>query len=340
MPKVLICGPYPDPVGGISIHIQRLALLLNNAGSETSFCDESGNKKKHIFNIRSLNIAKYAALIYKTDIVHIHSSIGLFRLIHLFFSFIMRKKSIVTIHSWRNGLISSYMWSFVFNTFCSKIIFVNKDLARHLKVNSNKQFLFPAFIPPLDSRAALPSELCTFIDSAKHQQKKIVSSNAFRIIEHDNQDLYGLDLCIDVFSKSEISDHCVLIFSISDPSANQKKIELYQKIIADRKLEQVIYLQLGAIEVYSLLTYSDISIRATNTDGDALSIRESLFLNRPCIASDCTNRPEGTQLFKNRSIDSLSESIIRTLRAPLPNRNNSGALREIESFYLKLYTDF
>lgn len=340
MPRVLICGPYPDPVGGISIHIQRLALLLNKAGIETSFCDESANKKRNIFNIRSLNFVAYVSLIHKVDIVHVHSSIGLFRLIHLLFAFVMRKKSIVTIHSWRNGLISSYIWSLLFNAFCSKIIFVNKELTKRLRVDTNKQTLFPAFIPPLDTRADLPIELSEFIDSAKRRHKKIASSNAFRIIEHDHQDLYGLDLCIDVFSKVEISDSCALIFSISDPSTNQKKIESYQKIIADRALEQVIYLQLGAIDFYTLLTTSDLSIRATNTDGDALSIRESLFLNKPCIASDCTNRPEGTHLFINRSVHSLSESIIRTLRAPLPTRNNSGALREIENFYLKLYTDF
>ncbi|KAB0489594.1 glycosyltransferase [Pseudomonas psychrophila] len=340
MPRVLICGPYPDPIGGISIHIQRLATLLNRAAIGTSFCDESANKKENIFNIRSLNFIAYASLIFKSDIVHIHSSIGIFRLMHLLFAFVMRKKTIVTLHSWRNGVISSYIWSLLFNLLCSKIILVNHAISKRLKVNIAKQVLYPAFIPPLDVLGDLPIELSAFIASAKLQHKKIASSNAFRIVEHNRQDLYGLDLCIDAFSKKEISESAVLVFSISDPSTNLKKIECYLKIIAERKLEDVIYLQLGSINFYALLQSSDISIRATNTDGDALSIRESLFLNKPCIASDCTNRPEGTQLFKNRSLDSLSESILNALRAPLPARSNSGALQEIENFYLKLYTDF
>lgn len=340
MPKVLICGPYPDPVGGISIHILRLASLLSNTGFEISICDEAACKKNTTFNIRSLNLAKYVKLVRKADIIHIHSSVGVFRLTHLFFSFIMRKKTIVTIHSWRNGLLSSYIWSGLLNIFCSKILFVNKDIAKLLKVKPGKQVFFPAFIPPINTKNNFPAELNSFIDKAKNQQKKIISSNAFRIIEHNHQDLYGLDLCIEAFSTLEVSTSSVLIFSISDPTINQKKIEFYQNLITERKLGHAIYLQLGAIDFYKLLTISDISIRATNTDGDALSVRESLFLNKPCIASDCTNRPEGTYLFKNRSVDSLTWSILSTLRAPPSTRNNSGALQSIEDFYLKLYTDY
>lgn len=340
MPKVLICGPYPDPVGGISIHIQRLSSLLKKNGIETNFCDESGKRKENIFNIRSLNIAKYLALIYKTDTIHIHSSIGLFRFTHLFFAFAMRKKSIITLHSWRNGSISSYIWSLLLNAFSTKVIFVNKEITKHLNINPNKQIIYPAFIPPIDVHKELPSELDSFINNAKRLKKNILVSNAFRILEHNQQDLYGLDLCIDAFSDTAISKSSVLIFSISDPSANQKKIEFYKKTISDRNLESVIYLQLGAIDFYTLLKVSDISIRATNTDGDALSVRESLFLNRPCIASDCTNRPDGTHLFENRSAHSLSESILKILRSPPNLRNNSGDLQKIEDFYSKLYTDY
>lgn len=288
--------------------------------------------------MRSLNLLKYASLLYKSDVVHIHSSVGIFRLIHLLFAFAMRKKTIVTIHSWRHGSISSCFWTYLLTTFSSKTILVNRELTKHLRIAPEKQTFFPAFIPPLDTRQKLPTEIENFINNAKLQQKKIASSNAYSILEYNHQDLYGLDLCIDAFSKPDVSELSVLIFSISEPSLNPKKIEHYQKIIRERKLDKVIYLQLGAIDFYTLLTASDISIRATNTDGDALSVRESLFLKKPCIASNCTNRPEGTLLFKDRSVASLAESILNALRAPYPTPESTGSLREIERFYLNLYT--
>ena len=46
-------------------------------------------------------------------------------------------------------------------------------------------------------------------------------------------------------------------------------------------------------------------IRPTNTDGDAVSIREALDFNIPCIASDVVVRPKEVKLFKNRDIMDL-----------------------------------
>lgn len=57
----------------------------------------------------------------------------------------------------------------------------------------------------------------------------------------------------------------------------------------------------------------DMFIRPTNTDGDALSIREALTLKKPAIASNVCKRPEGTVLFENRNIDDLYSKTIRMI---------------------------
>ena len=44
-------------------------------------------------------------------------------------------------------------------------------------------------------------------------------------------------------------------------------------------------------------------VRPTNTDGDALSIREAMYFKISVIASDVTTRPENTIIFKNRDLD-------------------------------------
>ena len=57
------------------------------------------------------------------------------------------------------------------------------------------------------------------------------------------------------------------------------------------------------------LASANMFIRATNTDGDSVSIRESLYLEKVTIASDVVARPYGVHIFKNRNINSLSEIV-------------------------------
>ena len=60
---------------------------------------------------------------------------------------------------------------------------------------------------------------------------------------------------------------------------------------------------------YPLLLKSSVFIRPTNTDGDAISLREALYFGIPSVASDVVTRPEGTILFKNRNIDDLTVKV-------------------------------
>ena len=62
-------------------------------------------------------------------------------------------------------------------------------------------------------------------------------------------------------------------------------------------------------EIWPLYLTSDVFVRATNTDGNALSIKEALWFETPVIASDCVDRPEGITLFRSRSAESLSNRI-------------------------------
>lgn len=56
------------------------------------------------------------------------------------------------------------------------------------------------------------------------------------------------------------------------------------------------------------LARSSALLRPTNTDGDAVSVREALWLGVPVIASDVVVRPAGTVLFRNRDAESLWEA--------------------------------
>lgn len=333
----MICGPYPAPFGGVSIHIQRLGILLGNKGINVVYCDESKEIKKNIYNIRSLNILKYIKDIYRSDIIHIHSSVDILRLFHILVSKALNKKIIVTIHSWRKKEYQHYVWSKILSLLCHNVIFVNSETATLLDISTEKKLIFPAFIPPPPSKNILPDSINNFINQTNLNNKKIVVSNAFRIVEFNNEDLYGFDLCLQAFSDSRIADKASLIFIVSDTSANKQKIDYYLEQIREKDLGSSILFYLGAIDFYSLLSISDISIRSTNTDGDALSVRESIHLNIPCIASDCVGRPAEAILFKNRSPEDLIEKLAYCIEHPEDFTHDSQCANHIEEFYQKLY---
>ena len=338
MIKVLICGPFPSPAGGISIHADRLNSLLLINNTLTSKCDESSQKKEHIFNIRSFNALKYLLLIKESDMVHVHSSVDLFRVIHVLCSLLLRKKLIITIHSWRKGPVASKIWSAILNNTCDKIVFVSQEIQKKFNTQKQKSFVFPAFIPPQAPPEIIPPNILSFISKSRSINKKILVSNAFRVVEHDGHDLYGFDLCIEAFSNAEIRKKTALIYVISDPEINKEKIKHYMDSILKQKLSDSVFLHLGTIDFYSLVELADASIRATNTDGDALSVRESIYLKVPCIASDCVIRPSEAIIFKSRSASSLAEKILSTLEQEQSPRNAIfDELHRISDFYKELY---
>jgi hypothetical protein len=54
----------------------------------------------------------------------------------------------------------------------------------------------------------------------------------------------------------------------------------------------------------------NVFLRPTKSDGDALSVRESLFLHKPVIASDAVPRPAGAIAYKlNNEKDFLEKTL-------------------------------
>lgn len=335
MTRIILFGPLPPPTGGVSIHVERLNILLSNMGFSVQQCDESKIIKENVFNIRSLRILRYLKEAYKADIVHIHSSLHSLRLFHIIISFLLGKKIIITLHSWRSGKFITWLWKEILNFFCDKIIFVSGEVAEKIHTRTVKRLVFPAFLPPNNTEAPLNEHIIHFISRARKKSKKILVSNAFRIVEHNGVDLYGLDICLDVFSAHKCYENAVLIYIISDPSVNPDKIKKYKSFIEEKKITSSVLIHCGAIDFCHLLKLADASIRATNTDGDAISIRESLYLGVPCIASDCTKRPSGTILFNTRSSQSLASAILKIgTTTPVNSEINEDSIHE---FYSKLY---
>mgnify|MGYP001154533439 CR=1 FL=1 len=75
--------------------------------------------------------------------------------------------------------------------------------------------------------------------------------------------------------------------------------------IAARGVESNFLVVTEALPLCPILQRSDLFVRPTNTDGDALSVREALYLRVPALASDVVPRPRGTRLFRTRDAADL-----------------------------------
>ncbi len=206
---------------------------------------------------------------------------------------IARKKVVYTHHNTRDleGLAFYFLC-----LICDHMILVNKNSQipfRAMKLCQNRLSYIPAFLPPEESRS-LPEALVSKIS----RFDKIISTNCFRYVPCDNGDLYGLNVIIEAFYLLSTKDHTPkTVLVIVDPSGTTKDYLanlLRGKNFRDNHVELVF----GPIDFSSLIRSSCLTVRATWNDGDSLSVRESLYFGTPVLASDVTERPDGTFTFR------------------------------------------
>lgn len=305
MTKVLLIGSIPPPIGGVTIHIDRFFnLFKDNSKFELSVLDI---KKKTLFLKDSQIKSLFGILIYflKTKIVHIHISNGTVKLFFAILSKLMLKKVIYTHH---NSLVKNRLVFKLMYKICDRVILVNdKEISKDLLIKSKTEVI-PAFLPPYqfeDLPQILEDEIKAF-DS-------VISTNCCLYNLIDGKHVYGFDLIVEAFyslSKNQKIKNTLLI--LVDPSNTTK--EFVDSLVKNKDFRTNKILRItDKIDFVSLVKKSDITIRATRTDGDSLSVRESLYFNVPVIASDATARPEGTITFKSDDSVDLEKKILKAL---------------------------
>lgn len=67
----------------------------------------------------------------------------------------------------------------------------------------------------------------------------------------------------------------------------------------------------------AILSISDIYVRATTVDGDAVSIREAGFLGKKIVASDAISRPAGSLTYAVGDVEGLTEQLLVAINSNL-----------------------
>ncbi len=307
--KILIIGKVPPPIGGVTIHVERLIHSLEKSKLHYFF-----------FNLNN-GIIQLLKIIPQYHLIHLHASNPTLRLTISIVCWLLNKTLVSTIHGnvGRFGYIKNKIDYLSIRITHIPVVLNKFSEAIALKLNS-KTKLISAFIPPTSIKN-LDKEVQYKIRSLTRTKKYVFCTNAFDVTWDINKnEIYGISSLVKLFNKLPN-----LGLVISDPSGNYFSYIKKQKINIS---ENVFFIseQHSFVEVIKL---TDVFLRTTTTDGDSLSVKEALYFKKQVIASDCTNRPEGTILYKTMD----SKDLIIKIKDFRPIKNRSS----IKNGYLDLY---
>lgn len=318
MKRILEVSPFPPFIGGVSVSVKRLCDYLGKLGyNPVRFDTQLSNKK---LNWKVLKFLKYMSLpLYllfnkRFDIIHFHVSnfmpkfyVSLWRPL-----FSKRTKFILTLHGSITPGMKSRKGYYAMRGF-DKIICVKEGDSVNVPAPLRQKAVeIPAFIPADDSEpGALDEKLDKFL---KRKSFKILI-NGFVIINEKYNDLYGLSDAVHLVEKmnegGRNTDLIIIVLGLNQTREAKQFTDSLKEHIREKHLEDhFMWIEGSGMDMWPLLKRVDLLIRPTKTDGDALSIREALFLKKPVITSDVVPRPAGVITYLTSSPDDLLEKAI------------------------------
>ena len=214
--------------------------------------------------------------------------------------------SIITYHGNYKLYFSLKSLCEIIALFLSKTpIALNKKSHEKMLIINKKSNLFSSFIPPIDEKL-LDTKFKNRIKKLSDNHSHIFCTNAYDFsLDRSNNEVYGIFQLIEFFNNSKLG------LIISDPS------ESYTKFIAKQSmtLNSNIIVLSGSHSFIEVIKKSDCLIRNTSTDGDSLSVKESLYLGKPVIATNAVQRPKGVTLIEYGSNPSLQNAISSVVKS-------------------------
>jgi glycosyltransferase involved in cell wall biosynthesis len=235
---------------------------------------------------RSDGLRNVLSAIVQSRCVHLHVSHPVLQFLWVICCRLLGKRVVLTLHgnygrfnAFKNFLVRCSI------RMSTVPIVINQQSFNACKRLNKRLIHISAFLPP-QKEETLDADIVALVSRLHEQGKYIVSTNAFNVaLDNHGHDMYGIDFLIDFFRGQQ---HYALL--VSDPSGNYHK--RYAQVC-----EGVHFIS-RPHSYYELLKHVDCFVRNTPTDGDALSVREALYLGIPALCTDAVDRPEGVQLFR------------------------------------------
>ncbi|MDQ3907216.1 MAG: glycosyltransferase family 4 protein [Acidobacteriota bacterium] len=323
--RVLLLGPYPPPWGGVQTNLVAIRRLLRERGHACHVINLTRHRQRDADDVYfPHSAAQVFRLLLRLDydIAHIHIGGNVStRLLHLSLalSSMPRSRSVLTLHSGgypysvhgRNARPASFR-GFVFRRF-DRIITVNAaqtDMFRRFGVKEERIRLIAPHAVTDDWRgAALPDAISRFIES---HSPALVTVSGLR-------PEYDLPLQIDALGALRERHPRAGLLVVGTGEGEE---EIRRHAAAKPYAEHVMLCGDVPNEVaLRTVAASDVFLRTTHYDGDAISVREALHIGTPVVATDNGMRPAGVHLIPVGDRRALVESVEARLAEPRARRN-------------------
>lgn len=329
---VELIGPFPPNVGGVSTHLSRALPLLQKQGFNVSVISVNALGAKSEPNVRYIPayLLPIALLFKRKSCLHFHVD----SLNHLILAMLLsiRHKTYLTVHNNR------YPTTLLDDTFKDKIkwkclssfkriICVNSVTHEFLKNRLSNVYpkVVPAFLPPIEINEASIIDIKAWGDKFEH----LLSGYAYRLSFYLGQDLYGIDMMIELIERLIIQKINVGLVLLLNLEQNDYLTSLKEKIKALKLEENIQLIDINkGVDAVALWQHSDLYLRPTNTDGNSISVLEALHVGTPVVASDCVERPANCLLFKNRDIEDFTLKVIDGLSSKVSLDGEYGLYNE------------
>ena len=324
--RVLQLGPYPPPEGGINRNMLAIRAELVARGDEASIIATSRSTRitsePDVFHPRSAFALIRLLLFEKRDITHLHIGGDITaRVLGLAFvcALLSGSKSVLSFHSGgypqtAHGNAGS-KWSIrgaIFRMF-DHIIVVNPQLKevflRYGVAPGHVSVIYPFVNQVPDENVEMPFDLADF--AATHKPFLLTVG----LLEPE----YDLAMQIEALDSilKHFPDAGLMI-------AGSGSLESYLRdLIASKHYRDSIFLtgDMHHAVTLHMIDRANILLRTTRFDGDAISVREALFLGTPVIATDNGMRPEGVKLISNGGTEELENAVVEITAKPRSERN-------------------
>jgi len=331
--RVVLAGFYPPPFAGEPVHVMQLAHLLRDHGLSVEILNlnrhANPSQEYHHSGSRLGLLWALLTLADRTSILHLHTN-GHSRkswLMIMMASLAGRLRGVGAVLTLHSGLLPGYVAGFgtvrrrlarwILRPF-ARIICVNSQICRSVKelgIAEPKTAVIPAFLgvpaaPELSPQDRTLSEgfrpLLVAVAGGEEDPERglAVVLGAVQRLVPTHPGLGAILMGWQIGPKTRpligelgLAAHAVCLGEVSH----------------DRCL--------------ALLRASDVTVRSTFVDGDAITVREALALGVPVVASDTAFRPEGVTLFRRGDVSDLTAKLGEVLGRP----SGRGSARRLAS---------
>jgi glycosyltransferase involved in cell wall biosynthesis len=312
--KIFLVGKIPPPIGGVTMHTKRLGYWLSKI---------NGLSVTYIFPKFFSLIAFFGKMLLlrrKSSVVHcqISSVWGALVIVFILRLSRSRAKFVYSLHSefWipdntaKNTLLGWGGRHILASA--SLIIADNKNIQEAALVYAPYVCVQSPFLPPPGE--LLSQSLSSYLELPELDVPVIVF-NAYRLVYRpDGRDVYGLDVLLDAFGKINFDAALILLIPVLNDDDLSKIASTLTSMSGNLNKDRIHLVSRVDIEGWQVIAKADVFVRPTITDGDALSVRESIYYGVPAVVSDCTARPPGVITFKTGDADDLAEKIKVAIR--------------------------